>query len=302
MHRSKVAFIKVGLLMLLSSTLMATEQNSRFIPKSNESFLLGEYKPQAPALIMLSDPFCSYCIRAFKKRAQLENYNLYVYWAPILSEDSVRRVTAFFRCETPIDQQVLNALLDYDVPLCIGEVKRALKEENDVVVAHLDPKTVPQYWLNGRQVRWAQLNLVKSVATARALANEQEISVDWTRYRLFAVNKSEAYRQTIAIVLPEGRSAGARLLKSLYKSTRYNWYLISSAKDARELAQLRCSAQAHDCGSVSRVTQYAELKMEFQLLIGVEELDGPAFLLNGKRLNQKEINYLIPKLVQKIIF
>lgn len=290
-------------LLIIASSRQANALQPRLIPdpKTYQAFLLNEWKPGIPTLIAFKDPFCPYCIRDLKKRSQLENHNVFLFWSPILSSDSALRAKAFFHCDQPTSERVINAVINHQPPHCNGVLNQRLFELNQGMVASYDPSSVPQYWLGGRRVSLSSLTLNRPVIDADIIAKLSPLKIDWLRYQGLSINQPVAKRHGVAVVLPDSYRLDAKVLFSMSRSTQYNWYLFTNHLDQQSESQLWCKRWPTRC---SRPLSNRELdypNKEFRLLAGLEQVREAVFLLDGKRLQEREITYLIPKDIRAIL-
>ncbi len=298
-------FISLAALLLNhANAALALEPQPRLIPDPGtyQAFLLGEWKPEAPTLIAIKDPFCPYCIRNLKRRAQLKKYNVFLFWAPILGEDSVTRVNEYFKCDSPVGGVVIEAAISRQAPRCTAKIGQKQLMLNRQMVDSYDPKSVPQYWLGGRRVSLANLNLFRPAVNADEIAKLSPLKVDWLRYRGLSLNEPMTMRHNMAIVLPDGYGLDPEVLSLLSNNTLYNWYLFSNNLNEPHKSWLWCQqradscvnkAEARDSGDVEERLSYYNL--EFRLLTGLDQVSQPVFLLEGKVLSDREQVYLVPK-------
>ena len=288
------------LMITLSSLSLAASQQRLSNIKHDRGFLLGAFKPKAPDLILFEDPFCSYCIEGLKKRAQLKNYNLYIYWHPIMGDESVARVADFFRCKQPVNERLIKGVIDLESPKCQGEINQDLLMRNKQVVASFNPKTLPQYWLNGQPIKFSRLNLVKSVEKAEIIQSESELILHWERYQPFAVNEPLAERHNMAVVVPDSLYSAIKLnlIAILNTDTRYNWYFFSKTLSDKMVSMFWCHESPNACLIKPGSEKNQDLKQEFKLMTGLEHMDEVVFLLGGKILSEKEKKYMSSKAIR----
>jgi len=264
-------------------------------PQIYKSFLLSAWNKKYPSLIVFKDPSCPYCIRDLKKRQQLSKYNVFLFWAPILGTRSVEHVNSFFKCASSSEDSVLEAVIKRDKPGCSGLFNKTLFDLNNEMVKNYDPHSVPQYWLGGRQVSLANLDLSHNKITANSVVNKSTISVSWPRYQSSAINEIIPKRHNIGIVLPEAYALSLKELRLIANNSLYNWYLFGAEFSAQIKAELGCKRHVNSCSSgvKDRTTEHNNL--EFRLLTGLEKISEPQFSLEGKILLELEKKQLIPK-------
>jgi len=267
------------------------------IPDSQtyQSFLLDTWNQKKPSLIVFKDPSCPYCIKDLKKREQLSKYNVFLFWAPILGTRSVEHVNSFFNCASSSGEGVLEAVIKRVKPQCAGEFNKKLFELNNEMVKNYDPHSVPQYWLGGRQVSLANLNLSKNKITANSVVNKSPLAVNWPRYQSSAVNEIVKKRHNIGIVLPESYILSLNELRLIASNTLYNWYLFGGEFSAKIKTELGCKRHVGSCLSGVKDRTIEHNNLEFLLLTGLGKTSKPQFILEGKNLLELEKKQLIPK-------
>lgn len=270
-------------------------------PLTYKAFLLNKWKQGAPTLLAITDPFCPYCIRDLKRRSQLQNYNVFLFWAPILSEGSTLRVAEFFQCTSPTDELVINAAINRLSPQCTGTMDDKLFSLNNEIVANYKPNSVPQYWLGGRRVNLSNLNLYRPKVIVENIVGQSSIKLDWSRYQHLLVNTPSVKRHNIAIVFPDSYALTADILSSILDSTEYNWYLSVKPLEHKFGSWFWCQRQPESCSALiaNRGAEY--YSKELQLLSGLELIVKPTFLLEGKVLSDREIAYLVPRNIRDIL-
>ena len=147
----------IAILVFLFSTYAYSKPSSIPDKDIHQKFLVSKWQDDAPVLIVFKDPFCPYCVKAFKSLDQLEQYNVFIFWSPILGDRSVARVERFFVCQDPVGNLVIDAVIGRVPPACDGEINLSLKEKNDALVDYYKPEIVPSYYLGGKRVGLAQL-------------------------------------------------------------------------------------------------------------------------------------------------
>lgn len=268
---------------------------------THKRFLMSEWKPGAPSLIAIKDPMCGYCIRDLKRRVQLQNYNVFLFWAPILSKRSVTRVDEFFRCDNPVEARVLNAAIERTSPRCAGVLKQNLLDLNNEMVASYNPNSIPQYWFGGQRVRLASLNLFRPTVHAETIAKKSALKLNWSRYQSVLANEPLETRHNIAVVLPDSYPLKLEVVERLSASTLFNWYLFSDHFNQGVSSRLWCTQYAGSCDGqiTSRGADYAN--KEFRLLAGLDSVSEPILLLEGKPLSDREISFLVPSDIQAFL-
>lgn len=229
-------------------------------------FLMSPWKDGAPTLVAFKDPLCGYCIKALKQRARLENYNVFLFWSPILSEGSKIKVNTFFTCEKPVTDEILDAVMLRKNVSCNGPENTKLRRLNDQMMARYQPNFVPQYWFGGQRQTFAQLKLSKSsLDLIKQIEALSSVKIPWQRYTDLALNsKMPKDKPNIALVLPAKMQLSAETIDSLKKDNRLNWFLLSAD------------------------TQSNKRDIEFRMLNNIHDVVRPLYILEGKQLSADE--------------
>ncbi len=154
-------FVCWVILMMVSVTATA---NTLIIPtpEKYQDFLIHEWQPTAPNVIVFKDPNCGYCIRALKNLEQYKNYNVFMFWSPILGESSTQKVNDILKCDNPISYQVFNAVINRSALECQTAIdlkkQQRLRLLNNEIVANYNPQSVPSYYFGGQKVYLNSLN------------------------------------------------------------------------------------------------------------------------------------------------
>jgi len=283
-------------LSLLMSPVYAAPAVSRIIPDPGQyaPFLLQPWQPGKPSVIALKDPFCPYCISALKKYTQLKNYNVYVFWAPILSERSALRSKEFFTCPAPASPEVIDAVVNVRAPRCHGPLKQDLMALNQTIIDNYRPNSVPQYWMGGRQIALSSLKLEKVVVDADSIAYSTSLKIPWSRYQSLALNRPMEQRYHLAILLPAGYPVDAQMLNKIKDNQRFNWYLGSDKVTENTLHDGFLCRYSKELCSDSSIEKYRYANKELRLLSGLNDIQKPTFILEGKVLSGRELAYLLP--------
>lgn len=296
-----------GVLLILvvsySSINHAQENKAYVIPdlKNYHQFLLNKWKPGAPTLLAIKDPFCPYCIRDLKRRSQLQNYNVFLFWAPILNEQSTNRVKEYFHCASPIDELVIDAAINRLSPQCDGILDDNQFDLNNGIIANYRPNSVPQYWLGGKRVSLSNLNLYRPEVVVEDIIRQSLIKIDWSRYQNILVNAPPFARHNIIILLPDSYELNVDILASILNSPEFNWYLSINTLESKFESWFWCQQKSQNC-TVKAVNRDADYYgKELQLLTGLETLKKPTFLLEGKVLSDREIAFIVPRNIRDIL-
>jgi len=238
-------------------------------PDSHRQFLLHEWREGLPSLVVFKDPYCPYCVRAMEGRARLDNYNVFIFWAPILGDRSIDRVETFFTCNSPVDENVIKAVLTRKKPQCSGPSDEKARALNEAFVRAYAPTSVPQYWFGGRRVDPSQLNLSSIDVDPKNMAAKSTVKLKWQRYQDKLFSDAQSERLNMALVMPSGKPFKSEAQAALLKDERFNWYVFD--------------------GDMQR----DKSSVEFFLLNDITPGEEPIFLLEGKPLTPRETRYLI---------
>ncbi len=242
-------------------------------------FLMTPWKEGAPTLVAFKDPLCGYCIKALKQRERLENYNVFLFWAPILTEQSKIKVDTFFHCQRPISDDILDAVIQRKKISCKGKEKVHLRELNDKMLVRYQPNFVPQYWFGGQRHTFAGLKLTKSnIDIIKQIKLLSSVKIPWQRYSDLALDHKIAPSKTnIALVLPTKMVLSDKVINTLKNDKRLNWYLLSD-----------------DTESNIR-------DIEFRMLNNINLVDQPLYILEGKPLSAAEKKSVIPRKLKSLL-
>jgi hypothetical protein len=242
-------------------------------------FLMSPWKNGAPTLVAFKDPLCGYCIKALKQRARLENYNVFLFWSPIISEGSKIKVDTFFNCEKPVTDEILDAVMLRKNVSCSSPENIKLRQLNDQMMDRYQPKFVPQYWFGGQRQTFAQLQLAKSsIDIIKQIEALSSIKIPWQRYSDMALNEERSQdKPNIALVLPSKVKLSAEIIDSLKKDNSLNWFLLSAD------------------------SQSNKRDIEFRMLNNIEDVKHPLYILEGKLLSVDEQKRVIPSNVKHLL-
>jgi hypothetical protein len=228
--------------------------------------------------MVFTDPRCPYCIKALEKRERLSNYNIYLFWAPILGNASYHTVKEFFFCDSPTSANVIKSVIDRKPPLCTGAENHDLRNLNDLMVQQYAPNSVPQYWYGGRRVSLSQLNLAQSIEQQiELIATNSKLKIKWERYQSKAVATNNVGLNNIGLVMPQNAVISGELLDLMRHDTRLNWYIfLNSTPSSKE-------------------------NIEFRILTNLTDSPKPTFVLEGKILSTMEVNSVVNKRVISLL-
>ena len=273
--------MKHGWLVCVLALVCASVSAAVKLPNFNEhkAFLLQPWEPSKPSLIAFKDPRCPYCIKALEKRERLDNYNVFLFWAPILGPGSQAQVERFFHCDTPTNSEVLMAVTLRKYPLCAGAHNQDLRRVNDAMVNAYKPNSVPQYWYGGRRVALAQLNLaLPKVDRLQLLAQNSPLKIQWDRYQSHAVSPPTKDTLAIGVVLPDKTKITENALTIMRQDDSINWYVF----DHKQVN--------------------AKASVEFRMLTNLFTVSKATLVVEGKILTEKERKSLIDKKLQRYLF
>jgi hypothetical protein len=251
---------------------------------SHKEFLLNVWNPNLPTVVVFKDPFCPYCIKAFQRPAELEGFNVFLFWYPIFGEKSNSRVDEFFKCKSPVEPKVVAAVLGKRSPDCKAPINISLKKLNTEMYEGYSPSGVPAYYFGGNKISVAELKAVGTHITEKSSG----VSLDWKRYEKNRLGMEAPDSPNVGIFYPSGkfRKNLGKLIKSLKKTSGYNWYFFSPSFDS-DLKSI-CKSHLRKCDSSFH--QDFELgSREMQLLFGIEDSGNPVVIMNGRILSSDEI-------------
>jgi glutaredoxin len=262
---------------------------SFFVPDKDNynDFLVAPWKPDAPTVIAFKDPNCGYCIKALKNLENYQDYNVFMFWSPILGKSSDNKVNDIFACDDPIGKGVISSVINRKSISCestsILKGKRdKLKELNHEVVSLYNPQSVPAFYFGGQKVRLNSLAKFKQDVTNSLSL----VKLQWQRYKPIKVSSSEHSGIANAVVfIPNGFKSKSALVDFLKKDLRYNWHLAESS-----------------CQSINCVlTDKDKLTEELKLLLNITEVDKPTLVVNGMVIKPERYGlYQLDKLVKAI--
>jgi len=247
-------------------------------------FLLEDWNPYKPSIVMMLDPFCPYCIRTLEQRDRLEKYNVFLFWSPILGSASEKRVEKILQCERPTSQAVISSVIAHEIPDCIYSPDIERVRTNNELVNIYDPKSVPAYYFGGRRVGLNQLNqYVSSVQKHKG-----SISIDWERYKKFRISQASNQLGRVGVFLPSSFQGWESFLLHLQSLPQYEWHLFPERESLD--GSLFCSEVA-SCTDMDDREIFRKRK-ELMLLFDISELAEPRFILNNKLLTPSEAEFL----------
>ncbi|MFT4924821.1 MAG: thiol-disulfide isomerase/thioredoxin [Phenylobacterium sp.] len=273
---SLMAMISFSTLALTAAPTKAAAPAAKIIPSQikHQDFLLDPYKPGAPSVVVFKDPYCGYCIKALQRLDRLSEYNVYMFWAGILGDRSVKKVEQIMNCAAPISNQVFNSVIQRSELNCEQGMTFAtqhLKALNDEMVGNYQPNSVPSYHFGGRKVYVSQLDKFKN----KLRMNITPIQLQWQRYSSLRVANTDHQGLANAIVfLPKESVKREYLIDALKKDNNYSWYLVEDS----------CVATGKG-NSGADCTKQQKLAQELRLLLDVTDASASATVVNGTVIN-----------------
>lgn len=276
-NKSLCVIVCINLLLFCSAT--AAQNNSKFIPSFDEyhAFIYGDYDPNKMSVLVFKDPFCPYCIRAIDRLHKLSAYNVYIFWAPILGENSQARVRSFFACTQLANQFLLDAVKHKKAPNCGGPINESLMQKNSDVVSNYQINSVPSYFLQGHATHLqALLDLKPNNPSIKG------VRLDWSRYALMQKN-ARASASNLVLLIPEDKN---HLIDTLLSTYKPQYVFVSPKFVAQHANWLDCKTVTSDC-MTERLTQYEKRYLEFELLSGYSFDNSQLIVIDfdGKFLN-----------------
>lgn len=241
--------------------------------KVHRDFLLGDWNPQRPSVVMFADPFCPYCIKALKNPAAYGDVNLFLFWSPILGPASEQRVDTFFGCIHPVGKEVLQAVADRLPPFCSGGAQHSLRQLNQQMVAEYAPQSVPAHFMNGNSWAPGRVAMPNRIEDRiDALADSSPLHISWQRYAPFVVGELQQKRRNMAVFLPDRAATTVDFVRLLLDDGRFNWYLVQPPTRTSEIDGGRAMFD------------------EFALLNGLDQSESVVVLLEGRHLSPAELD------------
>jgi glutaredoxin len=248
------------LLFLVSFLVTQPAVSASFVPTESEyfPFLINGWDVKRKSVLIFKDPYCPYCIRAIPKIEKITNYNVFIFWAPILGERSIKRVDDIFQCNTPVSKKIFASMLVRKSPNCQNPVNEKLKELNQFVVDNYDINAVPSVFMQGKQVSLAQL--IKE-STKRPAING--VQVNWKRFKLMQQNSNEEAK-TLALLIPDTHQEKPSVVIDFYKP---EFVFLASEMIEKSPEFLKCKTDNQLCLSYQS-DKYQAKYQEFTLLFG----------------------------------
>ena len=254
------------------------ELNAKIIPTPEvySDFLIEPWKPSAPSVIVFKDPNCGYCIRALKALDKYKDYNVFMFWSPILGDYSDKRVAAIMECDDPISQGVFDDVITRKPIECkssdaLNHEHFRLQQLTKEIVQKYNPQSVPSYYFCGQKVYLSSLTKFKPQLTTGITP----VQLDWARYETLHLKQSGNQGLANAILFVSNElSTNKSLISSLENDFRYNWHLAQS------------TCENKNCTKDEESNRSAELR----LLMDVPEGAQIALAIDGMVIQSERIN------------
>ncbi|MCJ8321330.1 MAG: thioredoxin fold domain-containing protein [Colwellia sp.] len=262
---------------------------SFFVPdKENyKDFLIEPWKPNLASIIAFKDPNCGYCIKALKNLKQYEDYNVFMFWSPILGKASDNKVNDIFDCDDPIGKGVINSVINRKPIICestslLKKKREQLESLNHDVVSSYNPQSVPAFYFGGQKINLNSLAKFKrDITSSPAL-----VKLQWQRYEIIKVSSSQHSGIANAIIfIPNNFKRVDYLSNLLEEDPKYNWHLAENSCESKYCV----------------LTDKEKLTEELKLLLNITELDKPVFVVNGMIVKSERYGlYQLEKLAKAI--
>lgn len=241
----------------------------------HKAFLVGDWKPNAPSVVVFKDPFCPYCIKALKNKDELDSVNLFMFWYPIFGEKSDKRVSEFFRCESPVSNKVIDAVLQRKSPDCAQKPNADLEAINKHMYEAYAPSGVPAFYLGGQKVSFAE---IKSIQLEGSRSSGVEL--EWDRYLANRILDGDSTKKKAAIYLGEALPDRKikRIVEALKLNKEYDWYFFPSKRS--QLSRYVCSLLQLACKN--NKNQLLQSSQEIALLYGLDVQADSQIIINGR--------------------
>lgn len=245
-----------------------------------KDFLISPWKPDAPTLVVFKDPYCPYCVKALKHLDKLDNYNVFMFWAPILGKASVVKVNQILACTSPAGINVVDAVIQRSQISCEQSNNERLKELNMEVVDSYDPNSVPSYYFGGKKVQLSTLNITRS----KLLPDLTPTKLNWSRYNQLKAGQV-AHNGLLNTIIFTPSKLRSTLDRALASETLYSWYLVDQY----------CLPQ-QSCTSVEKKAQ------ELRLLLGQETVSIPTVFIDGRKIESHDYSkYFSSTLIERLM-
>ena len=243
----------------------------KVIPTMEEygAFLVGQWKPNRNTVVVFKDPFCPYCIKAIPDLYKLTNYNVFLFWAPILGDQSKREVEAIFRCSRPVSRHVLESVSAKTRPHCKGELNSRLLNLDFQVADNYKISAVPAYFMQGKQVSVARI-----LGASHGKSPINGVHVPWSRYVAMKDHHLTQFKTT-ALILASGAEEQAN---RLIEENRPEYVFLGQDFIVKRSPLLPCHTGNSSCND-DYLDQYRSRFDEFCKLLGLSPEPGKATIV-----------------------
>nr|WP_285817646.1 thioredoxin fold domain-containing protein [Echinimonas agarilytica] len=243
----------------------------------HSEFLIEAWKPNAPSIVVFKDPNCGYCIKALQNLERYQDFNVFMFWSPILGASSVAKVNDIFECSDPLSLDVFSAVVNRQPVLCNdadGGKTLRLRTLNDAMISNYDPNSVPSYYFGGQRVNVSSLERFQK----DIIRNIMPVQLDWSRYEPIRIDQQGHQGLANAIVfMPASRPNKVDVAALLKNDIRYNWYIAGE----------QCEASACDQDI------HAKASSELRLLLNVTNTEQPTVVINGMVIQPERYAYYL---------
>ncbi len=127
-------------------------------------------------VLEFTDPDCPYCRQASKFFAQQKNVTRYVYFLPLPSHKDAEPKIKYVLCakdkEKAYEEAMTGKLDGKKIEACTDEKALKLFGEQQQIIAKLGLNSTPQFWVNGKHVSGANIQLLESLLKKEPVIKE----------------------------------------------------------------------------------------------------------------------------------
>jgi len=265
-----------------------TQGNTLIIPtwEKYQDFLVDEWKPHAPNIIVFKDPHCGFCIKALNNMQKYKDYNVFMFWSPILGKASSAKVDSIFECNNPVGSQVISSVVNRRKISCdatpeAAEQRKFKRQLNFNVVENYNPQSVPSYYFGGQKVYLSSLTRFRQEINN----NISSVQLNWPRYKALKVNQVGHKGLANALLFIPWVQSENFIEDVLKKDLRYNWYTVSA------------NCEENKCIK----SKQGKLSQELKLMFDIKELSSPLLIINSAVVNPIHYKkYLSPSLIKAL--
>jgi thiol-disulfide isomerase/thioredoxin len=258
--RTLIVFLLFSIATYFVKAAPSNTQEVRFIPTESDyfPFLVNGWDPTRPTVTVFKDPYCPYCIKAIPKLPELVGYNVFLFWAPILGQSSLKRVDDIFHCDSPSSNRVLQAVFERKNPFCKMPLNHQLLELNQQVVDNYQINSVPRFYLQGQSISFAMLKQMQ-----KKRPPIYGVNVNWQRFNLMQYSPRQN-SHVLSLIVPLARQQDLLSLINKYQPE----FLFLAPDLLESYPQfISCMNQPHTCLNQSR-SEYTQRIAEFRMLFG----------------------------------